>query len=130
MKITKRDLEKLDVYEAIKYVEKLEPKYIQKPIRPNLKFNPSSTEAREYTANLEQYETDLVEYEIKNDERSKISGELYLVLEDYIKDMAGLYEVVPKANQSKVWAYAWQQGHSSGYGEIYGYLSELVELFE
>ena len=127
---SKLDLEKFPAYEAIEYIKGLEPDYIHGPIKPTLKSNPTSTEAKEYAEKLEQYETDLAEYKIKNDERGKISRDLYTVLEDYLKEDAGLYTTVPKDKQDKVWNYAWRQGHSSGYGEVYGYLVELVELFE
>jgi uncharacterized protein YeeX (DUF496 family) len=127
---TKQDLEKLSVYEAIDYIKGLEPDYIPRPVKPILKSNPISTEAKEYAEKLEQYEAELAEYKVKDDQRGKISRELLNVLEDYLKDEADLYTTVPKDKQNKVWNYAWQQGHSSGYGEVYGYLVELVELFE
>lgn len=130
MKITKQDLEKFTVYEAIEYVESLEPDYILRPSKPILAVKHTALEVKEYAKNLERYNTNLVEYTDKKEEDDKIRQELNGVLQDYIKDMAGLYDTVPKANQNKVWAYAWQQGHSSGYGEVYGYLVDLVELFE
>jgi len=124
------DLEKFSAYEAIDYIKELEPPYISRPSKPLLKANINSSEAKEFAQKLEQYETDLAEYKIKNEERAEISKQLYAVLEDYLKDDAGLYTTVPKEKQNKVWNYAWQQGHSSGYGEVYGYLVDLVELFE
>lgn len=130
MKITRQDLEKLNVYEAIKYVRGLEPEYSQRPSKPILASKHTAVEVKEYAKSLEQYDIDLAEYSAKKEEDNKVRQELNEVLEDYLKDMSGLYDVVPKANQNKVWNYAWEQGHSSGYSEVYGYLQELVELFE
>lgn len=130
MKITRQDLEKLNVYEAIVYVGGLEPEYIQRPSKPILASKHTAVEVKEYAKNLEQYDIDLAEYSVKEKADNEVRIALNEVLEDYIKDMSGLYDIVPKANQNKVWAYAWQQGHSSGYSEIYNYLQELVELFE
>lgn len=130
MKITKQNLEKFNVYEAIEYIRGLEPDYIQRPSKPILASKHTSVEVKEYAKSLEQYDIDLAVYSTKKEEDNKIRMELDEVLQDYIKDMSGLYDVVPKANQNKVWDYAWQQRHSSGYSEVYGYLQELVELFE
>lgn len=131
MKIpSKLDLEKFSAYEAIDYIKGLEPEYISRPQKPILNLNANASEAREYAEKLDQFDIDLAEYKIKDGERGKISRELWSVLEDYLKDEAGLYTTVPKEKQDKVWSYAWQQGHSSGYGEVYGYLVDLVELFE
>jgi len=130
MKIpTRQDLEKLGVYKAIEYVQGLEPDFIQRPTRPTLRVH-TSTAATEYAKELEEYELAQVEYETNSQIRGTQVREMYVILEDYLKDEAGLYTIVPKANQNKVWAYAWQQGHSSGYSEVYSYLVDLVELFE
>jgi hypothetical protein len=32
-------------------------------------------------------------------------------------------------NKDAIYSYAWQEGHSSGYSEVYQYLSDISELF-
>lgn len=128
--VTKEKLEEYDVYGAIEYVRSLEPPYKSRPSKPIVKLNANSKELREHLTLLEQWELDITEHEKVTSKERKISNERNTVLENYIKDQAGLFDVVPKDKQDKVWNYAWQQGHSSGYSEIYNYLIELVELFE
>ena len=54
-------------------------------------------------------------------------GEIYeLVKHDMLEDVGLLNH--PKAN--KIWSYAWEQGHSSGYSEVYNVLLDLTELFK
>jgi len=127
---SKLDLEKFSAYEAIDYVKDLEPDYIPRPIKPILKSNPTSIEVKKYAEELEKYEAEVVNHKIATDRKSETVRELHAVLEDYLKDDAGLYNIVPKDKQDKVWNCAWQKGHSSGYSEVYNYLVELVELFE
>ncbi len=124
-----QDLEKFNVYEAIEYVRKLEPDYISRPSKPFLKINATSSEVKQYAVELENYELSLVEYTANKQIRDKEVRQLYDVLENYIKEESGFYEYIPKDKQDKVWSYAWQQGHSSGYSEVYNYLLDLVELF-
>lgn len=127
--LTIQDLEKFNVYKAIEYVRKLEPDYTSRPLKPFLKINASSSEVKQYATELENYELSLVEYTANKQIRDKEVRQLYDVLEDFIKENSGFYEIVPKDKQDKVWRYAWQQGHSSGYSEVYNYLLDLVELF-
>lgn len=131
MKIpSKLDLEKFSVQEAIEYIGSLEPSYTQAPKTPRLGTGHTSTEVKEYASLLEQYEKDIIAHkETRKIENEQIK-QLNTVLEDYIKDEAGLYDHVPKDKQDKVWSLAWQQGHSSGYSEIYNHLLDLVNLFE
>ncbi len=131
MKIpSKHDLEKFSVYEAVNYIEGLKPAYVSRPRKPILKNPHTSQEAKEYTKELEQFEKDVAEHEIASNRRGDLTKELYAVLEEYIKDEARLYDVVPKQYQDKVFGYAWREGHSSGYGDVYSHLVELVEIFE
>lgn len=130
MKIpTVQNLEKFNAYEAIEYVRKLEPDYISRPSKPSLKNNATSSEVKSYAIELENYELSLVEYTANKQIRDTEVRQLYGILEEFLKEDSGFYEYIPKEKQNKVWSYAWQQGHSSGYSEVYNYLLDLVELF-
>lgn len=37
---------------------------------------------------------------------------------------------IPEKYREKVKAYAYQEGHSSGWSEIYNYVLDLVEIFK
>lgn len=130
MKIpTVQDLEKFNAYEAIEYVRKLEPDYISRPSKPFLKNNATSLEVKQYAVELENYELSLVGYTANKQIRDTKAKQLNNVLEEFLKKDSGFYEYIPKEKQNKVWNYVWQQGHSSGYSEVYNYLLDLVDLF-
>lgn len=126
----KEDLQGYSIYEAIEYVKSLEEPYVRRPIKPLPKINANSKELREHLEVLEQWELEISEYGKVSKKQREDSCERNSILEDYIKDQSGLYTVVPKDKQDKVWAYAWQQGHSSGYSEVAYYLQEIIEIFE
>lgn len=128
--VTIETLEKYNVYEAIEFVKKLEPEYKPRPRKPFLSSNAISSEVEKYAVLLKQFELDIADYENLQQSNRELCRDLNSVLEEYIKKEAGLFETVPEDKQSKVWNYAWQQGHSSGYTEIYNYLLDIVELFE
>lgn len=123
------DLEKFSIREAIEYVMSLELPYTAAPKKPSLKSH-TSTDATEYAEELKQYEKELEIHTYNTIERRSISTQLDAVLEEYIKQESGFYSYIPENKQDKVWAYAWQQGHSSGYSEVYNYLIDLIDLFE
>jgi hypothetical protein len=125
-----QDLEKYTAYEACEHIRKLEPLYTSRPSKPTLKINASSSEAKQYATELEQWEISLVEYTANKEIRDIEARQLYDVLEDYLKEESRFYQYVPKESQNKVWSYAWKQGHSLGYSQVYNYLLELVDLFE
>jgi hypothetical protein len=125
-----KDLEKYTAYEACEHIRKLEPLYTSRPSKPTLKINASSSEVKQYASELEEWELSLVEYTANKEIRDIEARQLYDVLEEYLKEESGFYQYVPKESQNKVWSYAWQQGHSSGYSEVYNYLLDLVGLFE
>jgi len=52
------------------------------------------------------------------------------IIEEFIKDVSGFNKTVPDDKKSKVYSKAWEDGHSSGYYEVYLCLLSLVELFD
>lgn len=41
-----------------------------------------------------------------------------------------LLKEIPSRYRDKVFDYAYREGHSSGYSEVYNYLLDLVEIFK
>jgi hypothetical protein len=131
--ITKELLEEKfgdNVYEANEYVKTLLPKYPQTIRKPILIKNHTSKDLKEYTILLENYENDLLKYKEEKEIYYKEYRELNSIIEEYIKEITGFYNIVPKDKQDKVWSKAYQDGHSDGNTEIYNKLQSLIELFE
>ena len=49
---------------------------------------------------------------------------------DYKINAEKLLEQVPEQYRDKLWEYAYMQGHSCGYQEVYNYMLDLVEIFK
>ena len=126
-----KTLEGLSVYEAEKEIrEYLTDLYVTKPFVPKLKSNtPNSEEMKIYSDSLLEFEKALEQYKFKNDFYKIESSRLYALLEEKIKEDSGLNDI-PKQYRDKVYSYAYELGHSSGYGEVYHYLCNLVNIFE
>lgn len=125
-----KNLDGLTIYEAEKQIrEYLRELYVNKPREPLLINNkPTKKDIDNYSKEVEQYTLDLAEYKTKKELYTTESNRLWNLLEDKIKEDSGLNEI-PEQYRVKVYSYAYQQGHSSGYGEVYGCLIELVEIF-
>ncbi len=131
----------LSVHETLNRVRELEREARDKVIIPPYKLKPKSEdfykksnsptlkEIREYADAVEGYE----KYEKKRKAAMKKQGNVVPrtgdVLEGFIREMSGL-NTIPGKYRDKVYRYAWEQGHSSGYSEVFHYLQELVEIFE
>ena len=99
-----------------------------KPIKPRLHPDANSKAVLEYSSTLGQYEKDLLTYQNAKEEYQKEINELNELLVEYIKEESGLKNI-PEKHQSKVWQYAYDQGHSNGYGEEAKILDELIDIF-
>ena len=104
------------------------PVYKSKPRFNN--SSPSSKELKEAAAEVEEWE----KYERKRKrlltKRRDAVPNMSEICEEFIKIESGLKEKVPAKYQKKVYSFAWQQGHSNGYHEVYNYLLDLVNIFE
>ena len=126
-----KTIEGLSVYEAEKEIrDYLNDLWVNKPKEPLLINNkPTKEDIEDYTKKVEQYNIDLAEYKIENEIYESESRRLWDLLEEKIKEDSGL-NTIPEQYRDKVYSYAYQRGHSSGYGEVYGYLCDLVNIFE
>ena len=128
-----KTLEGLSVHQAESeirvYLSILHSKEVR-PIRPILHTNtPNKEELEEYNSKLDVYTKESAEYEKSVNAYKEEFVRLYGLLEDMIKEDSGL-NTIPEQYRDKVYSYAYQQGHSSGYGEVYNYLLDLVDIFE
>jgi hypothetical protein len=126
-----KNIDGLSIYEAeSKIREYLRELYVSKPKEPLLKsLKPTEEEVSNFLAEKEKYKTDLEDYKTKDEFYRKESSRLYSLLEYKIKEDSGLNNI-PEQYRDKVYSYAYQQGHGSGYGEVYNYLLDLVEIFD
>jgi len=120
----------LTVSETVEYCIEKMLHYPERPKKPVLAHLHSSKDVEKYQKELIEYENNIISYNEKrkeiNDYNSKIEG----VLIEYLKERSGLYKVVPKQYQDKVYARAYSDGHSYGHYEVYLKLCNLIEIFE
>ena len=83
----------------------------------------------EYANNLSEYE------KLKKDEDDAYAkanvhnNAVDEIIEQWMKEKSGLNDI-PEQYRAKVYSLAYQNGHSSGYSEIFGQLTELVDIFK
>ncbi len=118
-----------DVYSGITYAESLRLPYPDKPTKPVLKKDHNSKDLAEYSVLLSAWEEKMNDYTKDKGAYQIRSAEIDSSIESFIKDVSGFDSTVPDDKKDKVWSKAWSDGHSCGYGEVYGCLCGLVELF-
>lgn len=99
------------------------------PAKPQLQKNASSTDAMRYAGELRVWEDEHKEYLLQMDFYNKRRQAIEGVIEDFIKEAAGL-SVVPKQYQDKVFIRAYKEGHSAGFYEVYLKIKDLIGLFD
>lgn len=122
-----KTIEGLSVYEAEREIrEYLEDIWMSSPKKPKLKSTtPTKEELDEYSEEMKKYEEEKVKFETLRASYNEESQRLYDELVHKIKEDSGLFDI-PQEYQDNVYWYAYQLGHSSGYGEVYGYLMDIV----
>ena len=119
-----------DVYKAIQYAQSLKPEYPQRITKPVLSAKSvTSVDALKYAKELELYEISMITYKEKAEQTKELEKKINVIIIEYIKDMAGLYNYVPVDKQDKVYSLAYDRGHSEGFYAVYQQLEELVDLF-
>lgn len=115
--------------ELLSEVEQFEPIRPEKPTKPILKIGAKAKEVKDYALKLESYESKLVDYKRQFESYQKEKIPFNKLMREAVEDYAGI-EVVPQKYRSKLWNLAWEQGHSSGYHDVYNYLLDLIDIFE
>lgn len=116
-----------DMIDLIQNSNKYE--YSDKPIKPKLKHPHTSSDVAVYANELIKYETELKAYE---ENLGKYQIERYRLndlIEKFIREESGL-NYIPVQYRDKVYSYAYSEGHSNGYYEVYNKLLSLVEIFK
>lgn len=96
------------------------PGPVRKPI------SSASTEWAEYAKELAAYEEQMLHYRHERGEAQRMLYGLEESLRLFLIELSG-WQGNPKADNA--WSYAWQEGHSSGYYEVYLILCNLYDYF-
>ena len=126
-----KDLQGMSIKEAEEFCDSKRPAAPTYPgLKPRLaKENSDNIKmVKEHLQNLEKYEEDKKAYNAAVEKNAPVNDEINEVFLEYLKEKSGL-NTIPKQYRDKVYSYAYQQGHSSGYGEVSSYLIELVDIF-
>ena len=118
----------VEFYKLISIIESSASPHPERPSKPLLNKNHDSQQIKIYAAQMEEYEKDMVQYNEYLEIYKRECGEIALLIEELIKDEAGL-DSVPEKSRDKVYSKAWSDGHSSGFYSVYQELVELVDLF-
>lgn len=84
---------------------------------------------RTYADAIEKWNIEIEEWKKTRQKETEYNNKISDAISKYIQDESGLNSI-PEQYRSKVYAYAWDQGHSSGYYEVYNYLISLVDIFK
>jgi hypothetical protein len=114
---------------AIEWAKEQYGEYPQRPPKPILSAKHTVDEAEKYVEDFKKFEVVKQKYETQMAEYRNRTNEINNVIVDFIKDEAGL-DAVPKQYQDKLYSKAYEEGHSSGYYEVYLKLNSLIEIFE
>ena len=118
-----------NVYESIKFAEETIGERPSKPQKPILKKDHTTIDVKNYALDLEVYDSKILEYELLLKEHNKKINHTCDIIQQFIKKSARL-DLVPVQYQNKLYQYAYREGHSSGYYEVYQILSEIInEIF-
>lgn len=118
-----------DVYGACTFIRESHMKYPDRPVKPILKKDHSVADAKQYASDLEQHLKAELTYKKEKETVIEYNDKLDNELEIFVKQSAGL-DTIPEQYRAKVWSYAWERSHHAGYGEVYGTLSNLVDIFK
>ena len=99
--------------------------YPTNPRKPAMLRNVTSAEALKYAQDLAVYEA---EYEAYRVARTAYGQETARMLGLLKADLETEYNMVDHPKAEKLWAMAWEMGHSSGLGDVAIYYSDLYEL--
>lgn len=102
--------------------------YPQKPTKPVLRAEAKVEDIRKHADDFEIYEKEFAEFEKKRIEYYNNKAAIEGKIKDLIKESAGLNSI-PEQYRDKAWAKAWENGHSSGFYDVYLELCDLVDIF-
>lgn len=111
---------------VISFIPPLKPK----PIKPKLDKEYNSADLKRHTTEIEQWESDMVEYGSYNTLRNIESGKATDLIEKYTHENLGFELHVPEKYRQKVISKAYSDGHSEGAYGYYHSLRNLIDIFK
>lgn len=105
---------------------KMSKEHTSKPVRLSVIHTPE--EAATYAKNLQDYQQKVIEINDINREIEKTNEEIVSIVERFIIDASGLNSI-PEQYRDKVYSYAYSEGRSLGFCEVYRKLLKLIEIF-
>ena len=124
----KLEVQNGNVYQAIRDADTLTVEYPYHPKKPFLVKGAGSVTVQKYAEELAAYEAQVEAYKKDRTEEQSHNLKVYTLIENLIREESGLNSI-PEQYRDKVYAHAYQSGHSSGFSEIYNHLCELVDIF-
>lgn len=118
------------VYKGIVYAEYQKPPCPSKPEKPYLSHNHNIDDVEQYKNELKVYLAEKYLYETTLSKYLAEVQEINEIIEEYIKQSSGFYEIVPAQYQQRVYEKAYAEGPPNGYHEVYVCLINLIEIFE
>jgi hypothetical protein len=131
MEISAFTIENDSIYDAeLKISKYLTEIYFKKPYEPNLaSTRPSTEEIKKYNILKKEYDSNLKLYKDNQAFYMSEKSRVYSLLTIKLKEDSGL-NTIPEQYRDKVYAYAYEQGHSSGMSEVSIYLERLLQIFD
>lgn len=99
------------------------------PTKPVLLVKHTSEDVGKYQKDLHEYEKAYDNHKIEKERFYTNKSKIEDAIVEFIKQEAGL-DTIPEQYRDKVYTKAYEDGHSSGYYEVYLKLDSLIEIFD
>lgn len=117
------------MYQQIQDLLDMVGPYPEKPRKPVLLTGANSEAIRAYADAFAEFEKKFAEFEVSRSEYYKRKSEIEAQVVELIKNESGFYSI-PEKYQKKIWDFALEEGHGSGYYEAYNFLERMVGIFD
>lgn len=112
-----------------KFIEGLvKVKYPEPPKKPYLSHSHTSEAALAYANQLAEYEMLFQNYKEQLRLYRQNEDANHELIKDFI--IENVLMNIPEQYREKLWHFAWNREHGSGYNEVCSFLDELTEIFE
>lgn len=125
-------LNDLTLEEGLKYIDFFRPDYPTKPSTPKTPdpiMLDYLEQVKNYAIAAEKYVEEQKLYAERKKTYTEWNNDSFEIKKEFIWKEAGM-NTVPEQYREKVWSFAWREGHSNGFSEVYCYLCDLVDIFE
>jgi hypothetical protein len=102
-------------------------KYPIKPVNPNSVSRSQLISVKEYNESCDQYKRDLEAYKEAVDKYHEQERKIENEFKTWAIKEAGIEKV---ENKEDIYNYAWREGHSEGFSNVFNILLEIVRLIE